>query len=64
MDSLEGMCAYILMFWEGWIEACLKFYWSIGLLVYLDLLVNFVFRRLKQKLHMLFQFSETWNQKY
>jgi hypothetical protein len=41
--DLEGLCAYILRIWEGYIEICLKFYWSIRLLLYFGFLVNSVF---------------------
>jgi hypothetical protein len=33
--DLEGLCDYILRIWESYIKPDLKFYWSIGLLLYI-----------------------------
>jgi hypothetical protein len=41
--GLEGLCDYILKIWEGYIEICLKLYWSIVLLLHFVFLVNSLF---------------------
>lgn len=33
-NDLERLCAYMRRIWEGYIEICLTFYWSIVLLLY------------------------------